>query len=165
VSMLERVIEERARATRIRRRQSGRGDAGVGTDLSQLEAGLGRGAACEGRARRSRMPGASILKWASGRTPSVHQAPVLSAWHMYGCRSAPESVGQSRARRFLWWQAMGASLAPASAMMSPARLRGRSALLLSKAKDNNASVPSTFVRFFDAGFSLDDVRTMEISLE
>ncbi len=43
---------------------------------------------------------------------------------------------------------------------------GRSALLLSKAKDNNASCAiGPFVRFFDAGFSLDDVRTMEISLE
>jgi fumarylacetoacetate (FAA) hydrolase family protein len=43
---------------------------------------------------------------------------------------------------------------------------GRSALLLSKAKDNNASCAiGPFVRFFDAGFTLDDVRTMEISLE
>ena len=36
---------------------------------------------------------------------------------------------------------------------------GRSALLLSKAKDNNASCAiGPFVRFFDAGFTLDDVR-------
>ncbi len=43
---------------------------------------------------------------------------------------------------------------------------GRSALLLSKAKDNNASCAiGPFVRFFDAGFTLDDVRKMEISLE
>ena len=43
---------------------------------------------------------------------------------------------------------------------------GRSALLLSKAKDNNASCAiGPFVRFFDAGFTLDDVRKMDISLE
>jgi fumarylacetoacetate (FAA) hydrolase family protein len=43
---------------------------------------------------------------------------------------------------------------------------GRSALLLSKAKDNNASCAiGPFIRFFDAGFTLDDVRQMEITLE
>ena len=43
---------------------------------------------------------------------------------------------------------------------------GRSALLLSKAKDNNASCAiGPFVRFFDAAFTLDDIRAMDISLE
>lgn len=43
---------------------------------------------------------------------------------------------------------------------------GRSALLLSKAKDNNASCAiGPFVRFFDDGFSLDDVRAMHVMLE
>ncbi len=42
---------------------------------------------------------------------------------------------------------------------------GRSALLLSKAKDNNASCAiGPFVRLFDASFSLDDVRTAEVAL-
>ena len=42
---------------------------------------------------------------------------------------------------------------------------GRSALLLGKAKDQNASAAlGPFVRFFDASFSLDDVRMLEISL-
>ena len=42
---------------------------------------------------------------------------------------------------------------------------GRSALLLGKAKDQNASAAlGPFVRFFDATFSLDDVRKMQISL-
>jgi fumarylacetoacetate (FAA) hydrolase family protein len=45
-------------------------------------------------------------------------------------------------------------------------VEGRSALLLSKAKDNNASAAlGPFVRFFDATFSLDDVRRAEVSLE
>jgi fumarylacetoacetate (FAA) hydrolase family protein len=43
---------------------------------------------------------------------------------------------------------------------------GRSALLLSKAKDNNASCAiGPFVRLFDKTFSLDDVRNAEVRLE
>ena len=42
---------------------------------------------------------------------------------------------------------------------------GRSALLLGKAKDNNASCAlGPFVRLFDAGFTMDDVRSAELSL-
>ena len=42
---------------------------------------------------------------------------------------------------------------------------GRSALLLSKAKDNNASAAiGPFIRFFDAAFSLDTVRSMDVHL-
>jgi fumarylacetoacetate (FAA) hydrolase family protein len=45
-------------------------------------------------------------------------------------------------------------------------VEGRSALLLSKAKDNNASCAlGPFIRFFDDGFKLDDVNTMDIGLE
>jgi len=43
---------------------------------------------------------------------------------------------------------------------------GRSALLLSKAKDNNASCAiGPFVRLFDGGFSLDEVRSAVVELE
>ncbi len=42
---------------------------------------------------------------------------------------------------------------------------GRSALLLSKAKDNNASAAiGPFIRFFDGTFSLDSVRAMDVHL-
>jgi len=42
---------------------------------------------------------------------------------------------------------------------------GRSALLLSKAKDNNASsAVGPFIRFFDEAFTLDDVRQTTVSL-
>jgi fumarylacetoacetate (FAA) hydrolase family protein len=45
-------------------------------------------------------------------------------------------------------------------------VEGRSALLLSKAKDNNASTAiGPFVRFFDGSFTLDTVRRIEVSLE
>jgi fumarylacetoacetate (FAA) hydrolase family protein len=44
-------------------------------------------------------------------------------------------------------------------------VEGRSALLLSKAKDNNASTAiGPFVRFFDGSFTLDTVRRIEVSL-
>ena len=44
-------------------------------------------------------------------------------------------------------------------------VEGRSALLLGKAKDNNASCAlGPFLRFFDAGFGLDDVRAMHLTL-
>jgi fumarylacetoacetate (FAA) hydrolase family protein len=43
---------------------------------------------------------------------------------------------------------------------------GRSALLLGKAKDNNASCAiGPFIRMFDTGFTLDTVRQAEVSLE
>jgi len=42
---------------------------------------------------------------------------------------------------------------------------GRSALLLGKAKDNNASTAlGPFIRLFDDGFTMDDVRAAEIDL-
>lgn len=44
-------------------------------------------------------------------------------------------------------------------------VEGRSALLLSKAKDNNAACAvGPFIRLFDAGFGLDDVRQMLVTL-
>jgi fumarylacetoacetate (FAA) hydrolase family protein len=45
-------------------------------------------------------------------------------------------------------------------------VEGRSALLLCKAKDNNASTAiGPFVRFFDGAFTLDTVRRIEVSLK
>ncbi|MEP7221928.1 MAG: fumarylacetoacetate hydrolase family protein [Novosphingobium sp.] len=44
-------------------------------------------------------------------------------------------------------------------------IEGRSALLLGKAKDNNASCSlGPLIRLFDEGFTMDDVRAMEIAL-
>jgi fumarylacetoacetate (FAA) hydrolase family protein len=44
-------------------------------------------------------------------------------------------------------------------------IEGRSALLLPKAKDNNASgALGPFIRLFDAGYSLDDVRAASLDL-
>jgi fumarylacetoacetate (FAA) hydrolase family protein len=44
-------------------------------------------------------------------------------------------------------------------------VEGRSALLLGKAKDNNGSCAiGPFLRFFDGGFSLDDIRSTTVTL-
>ncbi|MFM9844550.1 MAG: fumarylacetoacetate hydrolase family protein [Dongiaceae bacterium] len=44
-------------------------------------------------------------------------------------------------------------------------VEGRSALLLGKAKDNNASCAiGPFIRFFDGGFTLDQVRRIQVTL-
>ena len=44
-------------------------------------------------------------------------------------------------------------------------VEGRSALLLGKAKDNNASCAiGPFIRLFDESFSLDDIRQMEVRM-
>jgi fumarylacetoacetate (FAA) hydrolase family protein len=44
-------------------------------------------------------------------------------------------------------------------------IEGRSALLLGKAKDNNGSCAlGPFIRLFDAGFGMDDVRRMQLQL-
>lgn len=44
-------------------------------------------------------------------------------------------------------------------------IEGRSALLLGKAKDNNASCSiGPFIRIFDENFSIDDIRTQEVRL-
>jgi fumarylacetoacetate (FAA) hydrolase family protein len=44
-------------------------------------------------------------------------------------------------------------------------LEGRSALLLGKAKDNNASsAVGPFIRLFDGGFGIDDIRKAELSM-
>jgi fumarylacetoacetate (FAA) hydrolase family protein len=45
-------------------------------------------------------------------------------------------------------------------------VEGRSALLLGKAKDNNASAAlGPFIRFFDETFSIEDINTLDITLE
>ena len=45
-------------------------------------------------------------------------------------------------------------------------IEGRSALLLPKAKDNNASCAiGPFLRLFDDGFTLDTVRSLQVRLE
>lgn len=67
------------------------------------------------------------------------------------------SAGYQGVRRYLYGQHAGAC--------DRGKSGGRSALLLSRAKDNNASCDiGPFIRLFDETFCLDDVRQAEITL-
>jgi fumarylacetoacetate (FAA) hydrolase family protein len=169
VSAVERVIEERAR-----------GDSDKAASIREgLEARIGGGirSVVPGSEEAMRLKAALIqdgmwsqyLEVAIGPDAEIFtKSPILSTvgWGGdIGVRSdstwnnpEPEVVliVNSEGR------AMGATLG------NDVNLRdfeGRSALLLSKAKDNNASCSiGPFIRLFDGGFSMDDVRSAEVEL-
>ncbi|MGR4863039.1 fumarylacetoacetate hydrolase family protein [Caulobacter sp. LARHSG274] len=170
VSTLERVIEERARgdaaeALKIRAQLGER----MGGDLRSVDPGS-EGAARLKDALISDGLWSQYLEVAIGPDAEIFtKGPTLSSmgWGDHvGVRNdshwnnpEPEVVllcdGSGQIR--------GASLG------NDVNLRdfeGRSALLLSKAKDNNASCAiGPFFRLFDDGFGLDDVRSAEVTLK
>jgi fumarylacetoacetate (FAA) hydrolase family protein len=169
VSAVERVIEERAR-----------GDSEAAASIREgLEARIGGGirSVVPGSDEAMRLKDALIqdgmwsqyLEVAIGPDAEIFtKSPILSTvgWGgEIGVRSdstwnnpEPEVVLIADSKG----QAKGATLG------NDVNLRdfeGRSALLLSKAKDNNASCAiGPFIRLFDAAFSMDDVRAAEVEL-
>lgn len=170
VSALERVIEERARgdagrANEIRAALAER----IGTDLKAVKPGSPQAALLK-QALMADGLWSQYLEVAIGPDAEIFtKGPTLSAvgWGAHiGVRAdsawnnpEPEVAlacdGQGRVH--------GAMLGNDVNLRD---MEGRSALLLSKAKDNNASTAlGPFIRLFDDGFTLDDVRNAEVELK
>jgi fumarylacetoacetate (FAA) hydrolase family protein len=170
VSAVERVIEERARgdsskAQDIRNTLKDR----VGADLRAVKPGSPEAVKLKAALIADGL-WSQYLEVAIGPDAEIFtKAPVLSSmgWGDYiGIRSdsdwnnpEPEIVIVCNRKG----EALGAALG------NDVNLRdfeGRSALLLGKAKDNNASCAiGPFIRLFDANFTMDDVRSAVLELE
>jgi fumarylacetoacetate (FAA) hydrolase family protein len=169
ISMLERVIEEQARgapekAAAIRAEMT----AAIGDDLARLKPGSEPAMALKRLLIEKKM-WSQYLEVGIGPDAEVFtKAPPMAAvGHLSEAGIRPDSSWNNPEPEVaLVANSTGAIIG--ATLGNDVNLRdfeGRSALLLGKAKDNNASAAlGPFVRLFDRDFSLDDVRGAEIRL-
>jgi fumarylacetoacetate (FAA) hydrolase family protein len=169
VSMLERVIEEQARGA-PERAAAIRAEifAVIGEDLADLEPGSDQAMALK-RLLVEKGVWSQYLEVGIGPDAEIFTKaqPMAAVGHLAEIGVHPISTWNNPEPEIVLVVASSGAIVGAT-LGNDVNLRdveGRSALLLGKAKDNNASAAlGPFIRFFDEDFTLDDVRTAQVGL-
>jgi fumarylacetoacetate (FAA) hydrolase family protein len=169
-SMLERVIEERAagdvtRSAEIREQV----ESAIGGTLAAIRPGSEEARAVKEVLVRDGL-WSQYLEVGLGPDPEIFtKAPLLAAVGAGAEIGIAEGSDWNNPEPEVALAIRGDGRIVAATLGNDVNLRdveGRSALLLPKAKDNNASASlGPFLRLFDDGFGLDDVRNLDVRLE